>query len=246
MLKLKEWDFPNSGAATANVNAWSGAAMFTLLLGAFIADSYLALSMIIVASFLYVLVNNNYMSKKSQCVELNLSLLARSKHPRGGGLEESQMFNILFLRHQWRVTRLIWLMVLMAEFASEHQSMLEGVRKAFYATEDSFTSIVREQWPIQPQLAAVGSCCLVGVICNGNLYIANLGDSCAVLGRLVKATGEVLAIQLSAEHNTCIESVLIEGTWRFQLVFKVERNSHLPYFPVEAANLLVVVLQYQA
>ncbi|WOG99693.1 hypothetical protein DCAR_0519048 [Daucus carota subsp. sativus] len=55
MLKLKEWDFPNSGAATANVNAWSGAAMFTLLLGAFIADSYLALSMIIVASFLYVL-----------------------------------------------------------------------------------------------------------------------------------------------------------------------------------------------
>ena len=93
----------------------------------------------------------------------------------------------------------------LAEFASEHQSMLEGVRKAFYATEDSFTSIVRE--PIQPQLAAVGSCCLVGVICNGNLYIANLGDSCAVLGRLVKATGEVLAIQLSAEHNACIESV---------------------------------------
>ncbi|XP_063950338.1 probable protein phosphatase 2C 46 isoform X5 [Daucus carota subsp. sativus] len=93
------------------------------------------------------------------------------------------------------------------EFASEHQSMLEEVRKAFYATEESFTSIVREQWPIQPQLAAVGSCCLVGVICNGNLYIANPGDSCAVLGRFVKATGEVLAIQLLAEHNTCIKSV---------------------------------------
>ena len=95
-----------------------------------------------------------------------------------------------------------------AEFASEHQSMSEEViRKAFHATEESFTSIVRKQWPIQPQLAAVGSCCLVGVICSGNLYIANLGDSRAVLGRLVKATGEVLAIQLSAEHNACIESV---------------------------------------
>ncbi|KAL1802056.1 hypothetical protein ACET3Z_030703 [Daucus carota] len=41
---------------------------------------------------------------------------------------------------------------------------------------------------------------------HGNLYIANLGDSCAVLGTLVKPRGEVLAIQLSAEHNTCIES----------------------------------------
>lgn len=99
-------------------------------------------------------VNNNYMSKKSRCVELNLSLLARRQASkvfmltilnqklisymlkrrmklrvrqgisvlkmfeiwfwRGGGLEESQMFNILFLRHQWSVTRLIWLMVLMA------------------------------------------------------------------------------------------------------------------------------------
>ncbi|WOH02717.1 hypothetical protein DCAR_0522106 [Daucus carota subsp. sativus] len=71
--------------------------MLTLLLRAFIADSYLALSTIIVASFLYVLfhlnhlkvgadimiqrapyqVNNNYMSKKSRCVELNFGLLAR-------------------------------------------------------------------------------------------------------------------------------------------------------------------------
>lgn len=60
---------------------------------------------------------------------------------------------------------------------------------------------------MRPQLAAVGSCCLTGLICNGTLYIANLGDSRAVLGRLVRATGEVLAIQLSAEHNASIESV---------------------------------------
>ncbi|KAH9662559.1 putative protein phosphatase 2C 60 [Citrus sinensis] len=60
---------------------------------------------------------------------------------------------------------------------------------------------------MKPQIAAVGSCCLVGVISCGTLYIANLGDSRAVLGRLVKATGEVLAIQLSSEHNVGIESV---------------------------------------
>lgn len=84
---------------------------------------------------------------------------------------------------------------------------VEVIRKAFQATEEGFTSIVSKQWPMKAQLAAVGSCCLVGVICSGTLYVANLGDSRAVLGRLVKATGEVLAIQLSAEHNACIESV---------------------------------------
>ncbi|KAK6924528.1 PPM-type phosphatase-like domain [Dillenia turbinata] len=93
-------------------------------------------------------------------------------------------------------------------FASEQQTMsADVVRKAFQATEEGFFSVVTKQWPMKPQIAAVGSCCLVGVICGGNLYIANLGDSRAVLGRLVRATGEVLAIQLSAEHNVGIESV---------------------------------------
>lgn len=83
----------------------------------------------------------------------------------------------------------------------------EVIRKAFQATEDGFFSVVSRQWPMKPQIAAVGSCCLVGVICAGTLYVANVGDSRAVLGRVVKATGEVLAIQLSAEHNASIESV---------------------------------------
>lgn len=84
---------------------------------------------------------------------------------------------------------------------------VDVIRKALQATEEGFTSVVARQFSLSPQIAAVGSCCLVGVICNGNLYIANLGDSRAVLGRAVKATGEVLAMQLSAEHNASIESV---------------------------------------
>lgn len=96
----------------------------------------------------------------------------------------------------------------MAGFTSEQQSIsVDVIRKAFQATEEGFLSLVTKQWPIKPQIAAVGSCCLVGVICGGTLYVANLGDSRAVLGKLVKATGEFIAIQLSAEHNASIESV---------------------------------------
>ncbi|KAG8474259.1 hypothetical protein CXB51_033711 [Gossypium anomalum] len=112
-----------------------------------------------------------------------------------GGPETSRFINEHLFQHLKR-------------FTSEQQTMsVDVIRKAYQATEEGFLSLVTKQWPMKPQIAAVGSCCLVGVICGGTLYIANLGDSRAVLGRAVKATGEVLAIQLSAEHNVCIESV---------------------------------------
>ncbi|XP_072994498.1 probable protein phosphatase 2C 60 [Typha latifolia] len=93
-------------------------------------------------------------------------------------------------------------------FTSEqHTISTDVIRKAYQATEEGFFSLVAKQWPMRPQLAAVGSCCLVGIISGGMLYVANVGDSRVVLGRQVKATGEVLAVQLSAEHNAGIESV---------------------------------------
>ncbi|KAK1355443.1 Protein-serine/threonine phosphatase [Heracleum sosnowskyi] len=95
-----------------------------------------------------------------------------------------------------------------AEFTSDNDGMsADVITKAFLATEEEFLSLVRQQWSIQPQIAAVGSCCLVGIICDGLLYIANAGDSRAVLGRLDKAFKEVKAVQLSAEHNASYESV---------------------------------------
>ncbi|KAM1318321.1 probable protein phosphatase 2C 60 [Malus sylvestris] len=112
-----------------------------------------------------------------------------------GGPETSRYINDHLFQHLKR-------------FSSEQQSMsVDVIRKAFQATEEGFLNVVTRQWPMKPQIAAVGSCCLVGVICNETLYIANCGDSRAVLGRIVKATGEVLSIQLSQEHNACIESV---------------------------------------
>ncbi|XP_022739727.1 probable protein phosphatase 2C 60 isoform X2 [Durio zibethinus] len=145
---------------------------------------------------------NNLLEDQSQIESGSLSTLESG--PYGtfvgiydghGGPETSRYINDHLFQHLKR-------------FATEQQSMsVDVIKKAYQATEDGFFSLVTKQWPMKPQIAAVGSCCLVGVVCNGTLYIANLGDSRAVLGRLIKATGEVLAIQLSSEHNVGIESV---------------------------------------
>lgn len=145
---------------------------------------------------------NNLLEDQSQIESGSLSLL--DSGPYGtfvgvydghGGPETSRYINDHLFQHLKR-------------FASEQSSMsVDVIRKAFQATEEGFLSVVSKNWPMKPQMAAVGSCCLVGVICGGTLYVANLGDSRTVLGRVVKATGEVLAIQLSSEHNASMESV---------------------------------------
>ncbi|EEF37174.1 probable protein phosphatase 2C 38 [Ricinus communis] len=91
---------------------------------------------------------------------------------------------------------------------SEHEDVSENViKKAYSATEEDFLCLVKTQWLNKPQMASVGSCCLVGVICNGLLYVANAGDSRAVLGRAERGSRGVTAIQLSNEHNANIEFV---------------------------------------
>nr|CAD1828768.1 unnamed protein product [Ananas comosus var. bracteatus] len=94
------------------------------------------------------------------------------------------------------------------KFATEQHGMsVDVIRKAFTAIEEGFISLVRKQWFSKPQIASVGSCCLVGVICGGILYVANVGDSRAVLGRVERGIREVSAVQISEEHNVSIESV---------------------------------------
>ncbi|XP_056690766.1 probable protein phosphatase 2C 38 isoform X2 [Spinacia oleracea] len=93
-------------------------------------------------------------------------------------------------------------------FTSQNQGMsADVIMKAFLATEEEFLSLVKELWQEKPQIASVGSCCLVGVICSGYLYIANAGDSRVVLGKLDNLDKTVKAIQLSSEHNASYESV---------------------------------------
>ncbi|KAF5939331.1 hypothetical protein HYC85_023590 [Camellia sinensis] len=75
--------------------------------------------------------------------------------------------------------------------------------------EEEFLHLVKRSLPVQPQIASVGSCCLVGAISNDVLYVANLGDSRAVLGRKVSEgqKSKVVAERLSKDHNVACEEV---------------------------------------
>ena len=111
------------------------------------------------------------------------------------------------------------------------------IRMAVDATEEEFEAVVVDAWPTNPQLASVGSCCLLGVICDGRIYIANIGDSRAVLGSVYKSTGAATALQLTTEHNVAIESIreelkalhpddphivlLRHGVWRVKGIIQV-------------------------
>ncbi|KAI3523018.1 hypothetical protein L1887_01073 [Cichorium endivia] len=127
------------------------------------------------------------------------------------------------------------------KFASEDQEMSASViKRAFLATEEEFLSVVKEQWRICPQIASVGTCCLVGVISNGLVYVANAGDSRVVLGRAERGVRGVSAIQLSTEHNASFASVrdelrslhpddpkivvLKHNVWRVKGIIQVSRS----------------------
>lgn len=129
------------------------------------------------------------------------------------------------------------------KFATEQGGLsVNVIKKAFNATEEEFLHLVKRSLPVQPQIASVGSCCLVGAISNDVLYVANLGDSRAVLGRKVSEgqKSKVVAERLSKDHNVACEEVRKEvealhpddsaivvpcrGVWRIKGIIQVSRS----------------------
>lgn len=127
------------------------------------------------------------------------------------------------------------------KFASEQGGLsAEVIRKAFDATEEEFLHLVKQSWLSRPQIASVGSCCLVGAIVDDVLYVANLGDSRAVLGRRSANGRAVVAERLSSDHNVAVEEVRKEltelhpddshivvytrGVWRIKGIIQVSRS----------------------
>ncbi|KAJ9159442.1 hypothetical protein P3X46_024950 [Hevea brasiliensis] len=131
----------------------------------------------------------------------------------------------------------------MHKFAAEQGGLsVDVIKKAFNATEEEFCHLVKRAFPMKPQIASVGSCCLVGAITNDVLYVANLGDSRAVLGRRVCEDKKkpVVAERLSTDHNVAVEEVRKEvealhpddshivmythGVWRIKGIIQVSRS----------------------
>ncbi|KAF5814121.1 putative protein-serine/threonine phosphatase [Helianthus annuus] len=129
------------------------------------------------------------------------------------------------------------------KYATQEGRMSTNViKKAFSATEEGFLRVVKNSIQIRPQIAQVGSCCLVGVISNGELYVANLGDSRVVLGKKVSDKGKtrVVAERLSSDHNVSLVEVRKEveaqhpgdshivvychGGWRIKGIIQVSRS----------------------
>lgn len=126
-------------------------------------------------------------------------------------------------------------------FALEQGGVSEDViKKAFSATEEDFLYLAKRSWLSHPQIASVGSCCLVGVITDDMLYIANLGDSRAVLGSRDSSGRRVVAQRLTNDHNVADEEVRRElkelhpddshivvhtrGVWRIKGIIQVSRS----------------------
>lgn len=125
-------------------------------------------------------------------------------------------------------------------FTRENEAISEDVLKnAFLATEDEFLAHVRRMRESKPLIAAIGSCCLVGVIWGGKLFVANLGDSRAIIGCLSR-TNDIIAEQLTSDHNASMEEVrqelrslhpddshivvLKHGVWRVKGIIQVSRS----------------------
>ncbi|XP_076919451.1 putative protein phosphatase 2C 63 [Bidens hawaiensis] len=154
------------------------------------------------------------------------------------------------------------------KFADEHGGLSkEVIEKAFDATETDFLNLVKESWLDRPQIVSVGSCCLVGVISNGTLYVANVGDSRAVLGRQVSggrltSSSTVVAERLTNDHNVGEEEVRKEvkalhpddphivvytrGVWRLKGIIQVSRSIGDVYLKKPEFNRNPLFQQYAA
>lgn len=144
-----------------------------------------------------------------------------------GGAEASRFVSNHLFRHLIR-------------FARESGTISEDVvRNAFSATEDGFLTLVRRTSQIKPVIAAIGSCCLAGVVWRGTLYVANVGDSRAVIGHIGRSN-TIVADQLTSDHNASMEEVrqelrslhpddphivvLKHGVWRIKGLIQVSRS----------------------
>ncbi|XP_073002089.1 probable protein phosphatase 2C 25 [Typha latifolia] len=124
--------------------------------------------------------------------------------------------------------------------ARESRTISEDtLNSAFAATEAGFLAHVEKAHQTNPPIITTGSCCLVGVVWRGTLYVANLGDSRTVIGCADRYRG-IISQQLTRDHNAREEEVrkelkshhpddrdivsCVHGKWLIKGTIKVSRS----------------------
>nr|XP_027188216.1 probable protein phosphatase 2C 43 isoform X1 [Cicer arietinum]XP_027188217.1 probable protein phosphatase 2C 43 isoform X1 [Cicer arietinum] len=127
------------------------------------------------------------------------------------------------------------------------------LRTVVAETEEKFMLEVEEGYQQQPELGIVGSSCLICVIWKGTLYIANLGDSRAVMGSVGGPLNRFRVQQLVRDHNARNEDIRLElvnlhpddpnivtynfDAWRVKGISEVSRGIGHAYWKREAFTL---------
>ncbi|KAK1273361.1 putative protein phosphatase 2C 26 [Acorus gramineus] len=109
----------------------------------------------------------------------------------------------------------------------DHEAVLRALSGALEATEEKYLEMTEEVIGRNPELALMGSCVLVVLMREDDVYVMNVGDSRALVARcadeefdsskesdlegISQEFGEVelVAVQLSMDHSTNIEEEVI-------------------------------------
>ncbi|KAK8916880.1 Protein phosphatase 2C 32 [Platanthera zijinensis] len=65
----------------------------------------------------------------------------------------------------------------------DHDAVLKAMARALEATEEAYSDMVEKELDINPELALMGSCVLVMLMKDQDVYVINLGDSRVVLAQ---------------------------------------------------------------
>ncbi|KAL3625512.1 hypothetical protein CASFOL_030966 [Castilleja foliolosa] len=177
--------------------------------------------------FSFAVVQANEIIEDHSQVETGRNAIFVGVYDGHGGPEASRYICDHMFRHLLRLAR------------ENGKISKDVIRNALSETEAGFLSLVKQAYAIKPSIAAIGSCCLVGVIWKGTLYVANLGDSRAVLG-FTDGLNKIVAEPLTKDHNASIEEVrkelkalhpedsqillMKQGVWRIKGIIQVSRS----------------------
>ncbi|GMN55882.1 hypothetical protein TIFTF001_024995 [Ficus carica] len=146
----------------------------------------------------------------------------------------------------------------LARIAQETGVLTEDtLRNAIAATENGFMDVVHSEHEADPNVTAVGSCCLVALLWKGRLHVANLGDCRAVLGRLNEINNRIEAVQLTRDDNVSLQDVRsevlnaypdvpdilqqVQGVWRIKGRIQVSKAIGDAFLKIPEYSLLPTV-----